>query len=99
MCFGSLLISCELEKRTGLLRCYVSRVEIGRTVPIVDTLEKMARALEFPMYRLFTDDDRVKKPNRPAESVPNQPANSKQKRPIWAFAIAFHAWKRRTAGF
>jgi transcriptional regulator with XRE-family HTH domain len=38
------------------LRCYISRVENGRTVPSVDTLEKMARALEVPMYRLFTDD-------------------------------------------
>jgi transcriptional regulator with XRE-family HTH domain len=44
----------DIEKRTGLLRCYISRVENGHTVPSVDTLEKMARALEVPMYRLFT---------------------------------------------
>jgi transcriptional regulator with XRE-family HTH domain len=43
----------EIEKRTGLLRCYISRVENGHTVPAVPTLEKMARALEVPMYRLF----------------------------------------------
>jgi len=43
----------EIEKRTGLLRCYISRVENGHTVPSVETLEKMARALEVPMYRLF----------------------------------------------
>ncbi len=53
----------DIEKRTGLLRCYISRVENGHTVPSVDTLEKMARALEIPMYRLFTDEDRIKKPN------------------------------------
>jgi transcriptional regulator with XRE-family HTH domain len=47
----------DIEKRTGLLRCYVSRVENGHTVPSVDTLEKMARALEVPMYRLFHDGD------------------------------------------
>jgi transcriptional regulator with XRE-family HTH domain len=50
-----------MEKRTGLLRCYISRVENGHTVPSVDTLEKMAGALEVPMYRLFTDEVHVKK--------------------------------------
>jgi transcriptional regulator with XRE-family HTH domain len=43
----------DVEKRTGLLRCYVSRVENGHTVPAVETLEKFARALEVPMYQLF----------------------------------------------
>jgi transcriptional regulator with XRE-family HTH domain len=43
----------DIEKRTGLLRCYVSRVENGHTVPSIETLEKMARALEVPMYQLF----------------------------------------------
>ena len=43
----------DIEKRTGLLRCYISRVENGHTVPAIDTLEKMARALEVPLYRLF----------------------------------------------
>ena len=43
----------DIEKRTGLLRCYMSRVENNRTVPSVDTLEKLARALEVPMYQLF----------------------------------------------
>ena len=47
----------DIEKRTGLLRCYISRVENGHTVPSVETLEKMARALEIPMYRLFHDGD------------------------------------------
>jgi transcriptional regulator with XRE-family HTH domain len=47
----------DIEKRTGLLRCYISRVENGHTVPAVATLEKMARALEVPMYRLFHDGD------------------------------------------
>ena len=41
----------DIEKRTGLLRCYISRVENGHTVPAVETLEKMARALEVLMYR------------------------------------------------
>jgi transcriptional regulator with XRE-family HTH domain len=42
-----------IEKRTGLLRCYISRVENGHTVPTIETLEKLARALEVPTYQLF----------------------------------------------
>ncbi len=56
----------EIEKRTGLLRSYISRVENGHTVPAVETLEKFARALEVPMYRLFYDgEERPKLPNLP----------------------------------
>ena len=47
----------DIEKRTGLLRCYISRVENGHTVPAVGTLEKMARAFEVPMYQLFYDGE------------------------------------------
>ena len=47
----------DIEKRTGLLRCYISRVENGHTVPAIETLEKMARALEIPMYRLFHEGE------------------------------------------
>ena len=43
----------DIEKLTGLLRCYVSRVENGHTVPSIETLEKWARALEVPLYRIF----------------------------------------------
>jgi transcriptional regulator with XRE-family HTH domain len=43
----------DIEERTGLLRCYISRVENNHTVPAVNTLEKLARALEVPMYQLF----------------------------------------------
>jgi transcriptional regulator with XRE-family HTH domain len=56
----------DVEKRTGLLRCYLSRVENGHTVPAIETLEKMARALEIPMYQLFYDGDEPPKlPNLP----------------------------------
>ena len=47
----------DIEHRTGLLRCYVSRVENGHTVPAVETLEKFARALEVPVYQLFYDGE------------------------------------------
>ena len=47
----------DIEKRTGLLRCYISRVENGHTVPAIETLEKLARALEVSMYQLFYEDE------------------------------------------
>jgi transcriptional regulator with XRE-family HTH domain len=56
----------DIEKKTGLLRCYVSRVENGHTVPSVETLEKFARALEVPLYQLFYDGEEPPKlPNLP----------------------------------
>ena len=47
----------DIEKRTGLERCYISKVENGYLVPTVETLEKMAGALEVPLYKLFYDDE------------------------------------------
>ncbi len=47
----------DIEKRTGLLRCYISRVENGHTIPAIETLEKMARAMEVPLYQIFYDSD------------------------------------------
>jgi transcriptional regulator with XRE-family HTH domain len=56
----------DIEKRTGLLRCYISRVENGHTVPAIETLEKLARALECPLYQLFYDGEEPPKlPNLP----------------------------------
>jgi transcriptional regulator with XRE-family HTH domain len=52
----------DIEKRTGLLRCYISRVENGHTVPAIETLEKMARAMEVPLYQLFYDGEEPPKP-------------------------------------
>jgi transcriptional regulator with XRE-family HTH domain len=47
----------DIEKRTGLLRCYISRVENGHTVPALETLEKFARALEVPLYHIFYENE------------------------------------------
>jgi transcriptional regulator with XRE-family HTH domain len=47
----------DMEKRTGLFRCYISRVENGHTVPAIETLERMARGLEVPLYQLFYEGD------------------------------------------
>ncbi len=46
----------DIEKRTGLLRCYLSRVENGHTVPSLETLQKIAGALELPLSQFFADD-------------------------------------------
>lgn len=52
----------DIQERTGLLRPYVSRVENGHTIPAIETLEKMARALEVPIYQLFYDGEPPKVP-------------------------------------
>jgi transcriptional regulator with XRE-family HTH domain len=46
----------DIEKRTGLLRCYLSRVENGHTVPSLDTLSKIAHALDLPLAQFFAED-------------------------------------------
>ena len=63
----------DIEQRTGLLRCYISRVENGHTVPAVETLEKFARALQVPMYQLFYDGEEPPKPL----DLPRREADSK----------------------
>lgn len=45
----------DMEERTGLLRCYISSVEHSHTVPSVDTLDRIARALDVPLHSLFCD--------------------------------------------
>ncbi len=45
----------DIEKKTGLLRCYLSRVENGHTVPSLDTLSKIAPALDLPITQFFAD--------------------------------------------
>jgi len=50
----------DIEKRTGLLRCYLSRVENGHTIPSLDTLAKIAGAMNVPLAEFFvesTDDN------------------------------------------
>jgi transcriptional regulator with XRE-family HTH domain len=47
----------DIETSTGLLRCYISRVENGHTVPSLETLERFAAALDVPLYQLFFAGD------------------------------------------
>jgi transcriptional regulator with XRE-family HTH domain len=67
----------DIEKRTGLLRCYISRVENGHTVPAIETLEKIARAMEVPLYQLFYDGE------APPE-LPNLPAGKTAEEIAWS---------------
>ena len=48
----------DIEKRTGLLRCYLSRVENGHTIPSLDTLAKIAGAMELPLSQFFMENGR-----------------------------------------
>ena len=66
----------DIEKRTGLLRCYISRVENGHTVPAIETLEKMARALEVPLYQLFYDGEEP-------PQLPNLPKRKSSDDIVW----------------
>jgi transcriptional regulator with XRE-family HTH domain len=53
----------DIEDRTGLLRCYVSRVENGHTVPSLETLEKWAKALDVSLSQLFSETGHAAKPH------------------------------------
>lgn len=54
----------NVESRTGILCCYLSRIENGRTVPSVETLEKLAAAYDTPLWRIFRDPEDRSKPIR-----------------------------------
>ncbi|MGH9445380.1 MAG: helix-turn-helix domain-containing protein [Terriglobia bacterium] len=63
----------DIEKRTGLLRCYISRVENGHTVPSLETLERLASALDVPLYQLFYEgDDPPALPNLSSRQSPEE---------------------------
>ena len=55
----------DIEKKTGLLRCYLSRVENGHTVPSLDTLSKIALALDLPIAQFFASDTLGRQMNPP----------------------------------
>ncbi|MBI3406032.1 MAG: helix-turn-helix transcriptional regulator [Acidobacteria bacterium] len=56
----------DIERRTGLLRCYLSRVENGHTVPSLETLAKIAEAMEISLADFFpgTETPRDKESQR-----------------------------------
>ena len=66
----------DIEKRTGLVRPYISRIEHNHSVPTIETLEKMARALEIPMYQLFYDGEKP-------PALPNLPKRKSADDIVW----------------
>ena len=66
----------DIQKRTGLVRPYISRVENGHVVPSIETLEKLAGALEVPMYQLFYDGEEPPK-------LPNLPKRKSSDETLW----------------
>jgi transcriptional regulator with XRE-family HTH domain len=64
----------DIERRTGLLRCYISRVENGHTIPSLDTLERLAKALDVEVYQLFFEGE-----GKP-EAIPASAAEAPDKR-------------------
>lgn len=81
----------DIEHKTGLLRCYTSRVENGHTIPAVETLEKYARALEVPLYRLFYEgNEPPPKPKLPSTDTKETTwgANGNERRELSRFARA-----------
>ena len=46
----------EMQKRTGILRSYLSRVENGHTVPSLATLQRLASAMGVALADFFAAD-------------------------------------------
>ncbi len=82
----------DIEKRTGLLRCYISRVENGHTVPAIETLEKLARALEVPLYQLFYDGEEP-------PQLPNLPKRKSGDDIAWGSGTLFQGRKPKLRPF
>lgn len=82
----------DIEKRTGLLRCYVSRVENGHTVPAVETIEKFARALEMPGYQFFMGAEEAPSTSK---SKGKSPVSRNEERQLSRFANFLANMKER----
>jgi transcriptional regulator with XRE-family HTH domain len=81
----------DIEKRSGLLRSYISRVEGGYTAPSLSTLEKFSKALEVEPYQLL-----FKGSGHPtAPRVPPQASHSKSVRKLIKFFESMTAPNRK----
>jgi transcriptional regulator with XRE-family HTH domain len=79
----------DIEKRTALLRCYISRVENGHTVPSLETLEKMSRALGIPLYHLFYEGNETPAPPKIASKARSWGRSGKDARLLKTFCDLF----------
>jgi transcriptional regulator with XRE-family HTH domain len=73
------LSQADIERRSGLVRPYLSRIENGHTIPSLATLEKLARALEVPLYYMFYEGE------KPPE-LPRVRKRKKGERDLWGSA-------------
>jgi transcriptional regulator with XRE-family HTH domain len=87
----------DIEQRTGMLRCYTSRVENGHTVPSIDTLQKYAQALEIPLYQLFYDGEEAPKKIKGLDLDGSKLSNS-ERREIESLGRKFTKLKERDKG-
>jgi transcriptional regulator with XRE-family HTH domain len=92
----------DIQKRTGFLRCHISRVENGFMVPTVESLEKFARALEVPTYQLFYDGEEPPKlPNVPKGKTADDilwGSHGKEARMLAQFCRVFSRMEERDLG-
>jgi transcriptional regulator with XRE-family HTH domain len=63
-----------IEKRTGILRCNVSRYESAYMVPTLDTLKKLAKAMGVPLWEVLAGTDVS---TEPAQAEPLAPYETK----------------------
>ena len=63
----------DIERRSGLLRSYISRVEGGYTAPSLSTLEKFAKALNVEPYQFLFEEPG----QSPSAAPPDHPALSR----------------------
>jgi|ERR1700739_571540 transcriptional regulator with XRE-family HTH domain len=59
----------DIEKATGLVRSYISRVENGHTVPGIETLQKWAAALGMQLYQVLYEGEEPPKPPKAQSKV------------------------------
>ena len=80
----------DIEKRTGLMRCYISRVEQGHVVPSIETLGKITRVLEVRLYQFFYEGDGPPPvPNRKPVETPLCGRTGKEARLVAKFRRLF----------
>ncbi len=83
----------DIERRTGLLRCYLSRVENGHTVPSLETLAKIAEAMEINLADFFPGTDTAQ--DRETRKVLGELVRGRDSVPGRYQALFHHALRRR----
>ncbi len=72
----------DIERRTGLMRPYISRIGCGHTIPSLATLEKWVKALDLQMYQAFYEGS-----GRPAapEAAKAAPLDARERKLLEAY--------------